>query len=574
MSLSDAINYALESDPRISALADRCRRDMADITAVHADSPEIRIGYEEGEQTEHGWSSGRAVGGSTSSQREYSFGSGQQVQEGTQTSMTDYGDIFDPDQTAIENSTSRDNSEFTGTQVSQSTSRETETSSEIDYSKQQDEGLSVELRLKPANPWALRAERKALRSAKSVAEAELLEEEQDLACDILEFATRIHYHRQMAVIQRAFAERAQSVHDKLFKAVSGGGLSQEDYADGCRVSSSALAGQHRLHSRLNEMELAFRELTGLDPHEVDFHELEAASITPYPISDQTDHDSDTVASLMQSHPSILIADSNLKRSKAEWDLARIANYPWATHLGVGYAWSEGQSYSTREFESASDESTRSSSSSQKSQTEWSESESTETETPSGDFTTQTEESIQTGTSESQSVGSEDQRSWSSGSETSGDSYDGTEWWVEVGIEIPIFEWLSGETRARRRVASAADESYDRIYTRTQHQILNALNAARRNKTELSKAKASLDRQLPELKKLAASAWQQGLTGELESLRIEESVVDMLILLLDCSMRESLARIDVVRASGTAPSLASPIPTVPTLPNGHLTATRP
>ena len=240
--------------------------------------------------------------------------------------------------------------------------------------------------------------------------------------------------------------------------------------------------------------------------------------------------------------------------EAEWRKARIANIPWASRLMAGYSWWDGTRDGYGSFERSGSENQTTTAQSNKDETDVSNTHGTESEVPSGDITTRDETAQQSTNTKTDSTETQRENSSSAGTETSNAENDGQEWWVEVGIEIPIFEWLSGETRIRRQAAKAARDSYERVQHRVYSGILSALQATRQTSDSLQQSRLRFHREYSNLMQFASTARRQGLPGEVKALRVNEEIIEMAILFLDCSLREALARLELVRSAGLSPSL--------------------
>lgn len=368
------------------------------------------------------------------------------------------------------------------------------------YVRQWEDSLSLELRITPPNPWQLQAERNAGRADRSIAQADLLAREQDLACDIVEASLKMLYFQRMLKLQTAFATRALRVRTEVQDALDRGNVTSSDYAEARRLSDNALTTQYRMEARLSEIERDLRLLTGIDPLRLELEALRRTPLLPFPMPEPAG-DEALAASLAAEHPTFIGSHWGVFRSEAESREASVARVPWIRHLASGYAWREGE------------------------RTGGSQSESRETGT-------------------TRSI------------EDSGDENDGHEWWVGVGVDLPVFEWLSSESRLRRMAVTYAREYSDRMASRVHGDIVTTLRTARRRQAELERTRQRFKRELPSLQRLATTAKNQGLAGAIEALRAQSAAVDMAAMLADVSLREALGRLDFLRASGLSPVIAS------------------
>lgn len=557
VSFQEAILHALRTDADINELAARCHRAAGDLAGLHPESPEIRVGYEESRDNRRGWFSRQQSGRSTSSGEQLSTSSGSQTTEREQTSLTEFGDPADPDQTSIENSTTRETSRSSERETSRSRSTSSETTTGTDFQRQDEDGISVELRIRPPNPWLLSAERQTGKAAQTIAEAELLAREQELACDIVESGLRLYYQKRMLRLQSAFASRAEDVHGKLRSAFESSGLSAGDYADGCRLTANTITSQHRMEADVADLERDLLELTGVSPSRLELEALSGAAIFPFSLPNGQVADNDLAASLTAAHALVLRSQWTYRQMEAEWKEARAANIPWVSHLAAGYAWWEGGRDGYGNSLSSGSENRFTSSHSVENETETSFTESTEIESPSNDVTAREETARQSSASRTDSTERERELSNSTSKDRSHNENDGEEWWVEVGVNVPLFEWFSGQSGVRIKAARAAREAFDRVKHRVHSDILTALHSTRNTRDILDKSRTRFSSELPSLTQLASGARDQGLSGEVDALRIEESATEMAIQILDCSLREAVARIELVRSAGLTPSLDIP-----------------
>lgn len=552
--LAWAVRHAVSSHPEVNALANRYHRASADAAGIQPDSPEVRVGYDRGRDTRHGWSEQHERGSRVRSSAETFYESAEQLSTARQFSRAEDGDPLNPAQRSVEDSQGRDSSRSAGTQQTQSQATETEATRAVDRQRQTEDGMSVELRLRPPNPWELRSARAAGRAAATAGEAELLTAERELGCDIVEAAVRLHYHERMARVQRAFAQRAATVRQELEAAFAAGTLAPGDYAPACRAAASARAGQQRLESKAAELRGALLRLTGLEADRLDLAPLARAPLCPFPLREVSPGAEALAASLAAAHPAVLAVRWSGQARQAEWREARAVQRPWFSHLAAGCAWWDGERQGDGTFESYGDESATASRRSAETGAESSRSRSIETEQPSGDVTRRAESGRRSSARQTDSTEYSQETSTRSGFESSRDENDGHEWWVEVGVEIPIFEWLSDETGARRRAAISARHAGERVEARVRQEILAAMAAARAGAGSLRQARRRAENQFARLKPLISAARLQAPAGDLEALRIEESMVEVTLLVLEEAMREALARLEGARAAGLSPAL--------------------
>ncbi|MDD4871581.1 MAG: hypothetical protein PHR77_13575 [Kiritimatiellae bacterium] len=557
VSIQDVIAHALRTDADINERAARCHRAAGDLAGIHPESPEIRVGYDRSRDDRRGRSSGQEWGSSTQTGVQRSTGSGTQTTERQQTAVTDYANPLDPNQTSIEDSTTQESSQSYERETFRSHSSFFKSSSAFDYQRQQEDGVSIALRIAPPNPWLLSAERQAGKAVQTIDEAELLVREQKLACDIVEASLRLHYQQSMLRLQTAYVARVSSVQENLRTAFEKGGLPADIYAEGCRLMSTALAKQHRMETSITDLERDLRLLTGVDPDRLALDALREASIVPLSVPKDQTNDVAWASLLTKSHAVVLSAQWNLHLMEAEWKKARIATIPWASRLMAGYAWWDGTRYGYGSFERSGFETQTTASQSTRDRTNMSNTHGTEVES-SGDVTTRDGTAQQSSVTRTDQNETQKENSSSAGSETSDAENDGKEWWVEIGVEIPVFEWLSGESRVRKQAAKSAREACERVQQRVYSSILSALHATRQTRDTLQQSNLRFHREYSNLNQYASIARLQGLPGEVKALRANEEIIEMAILFLDCSLREALAKIELVRAAGLSPFLGMPV----------------
>ncbi len=558
VSVKEAILHALRSDADINELAARCHRAAGDLIGLKPESPEIRLGYERSHDDRRGWALGEEVGNRIQTGEQRTSGSGTQTSiDRDLTSRTSPGALINPTQTTVEDSITRESSRSSEYETFRSESFSSRNSADLDFQRQKEDGISVALRVRPPNPWLLSAEKQAGKSVQTIAEAELLVREQQLACDIVEASLRLHYQQSMLRLQTSFVARVAPVHDRVRKAFEKGSLTSEDYADGCRLMSAALAKQHRLESEVADLESSLRQLAGVDPSRLDLAALRKAAIIPGSVPKNQADDNTWASSLLASHALVLRAQWTLHLMESEWKKSQAAGIPWASRLIAGYSWWDGTRYGYRTYERSGFETQTTTSQSTRNETEISNTQGTEYEAPSGDVTDHTGTGQQSSKARRESTETQQETSNNSGSESSNARDDGDEWWVEVGVEIPIFEWLSGESRVRKQAAKAAREAFERVQQRVYSYILSALNSTRRTSDALQQSLLRFQSEYASMNQFVSTAKRQGLLGEIRALRVNEELIEMALLSLDCSLREALARIELVRVAGLSPALDPP-----------------
>lgn len=554
LSLREALVYAVQTDARLNEMAVQTHRLAGAASAIRPASPEIRVTGEQGRGDRRFESSEMQSSLSSRTGSERLSQSAAQFSADRRLSQTDAGDPLEPDRSETEESRGADLSRASGSGSGQSHLSGTGSTTTTGHLDEDQEAMSIELRLRLPNPWELRSARGAARAAWTMSEAELSLRESWLACDVTEAAARLHFTRRAQELRRDLLRRLQAGQDRLQRAFLQGALQAADYADACRFFASAVADEQRVAARAIELEQEWRRLTGLEPGHVDFGGLERAPICPVAPAADPAEDHRWADRMTPAHPALLLAQWNLRRCEAERSEARARNIPWVSYLAGGYGWRESSGTGFESFQGSGVETRTESSSSTERELEISGSRSTEQETPTGDQTTNARGGTQYTTSQSFRTGTSREQSTTSGSETSRRDDDSAEWWVVVGVDVPIFEWMSREGRDRVRTLGAAREASERLAMRIHRDLLGALAFARQSRLAEAQARERLDRGTESLSHLPDSARLQNTKTELENLRIEATRVELAALRLDAALQELLSRTELVRAAGQIPAL--------------------
>lgn len=555
--LEEALLYALQTDMRLSEISIQARRLAGDAASIQPMSPEIRLSRDQGRSDRRDWSSSKQ---STQTQRtgsDRTTGNTTQFTEENRMSHVDSGDPFDPDRVQTDTSSGVEHARSTESGSSRSHSVGTQASTSNGHLREEEDGMSLELRLRLPNPWQLSSARSAARASQAMTETELVQRERWLACDIAAAAARLHFMRRMQSLRRDFQRSVVTGQERIHRAFLQGALTAADYADNCRFFASAVADEQRTSIRVIELEQDWRRLTGLDPDRVRLAELESAPIWPLDVPTNSAADAAWAAQVAQAHPAVLLSRSNLRRCASEWRETRARTMPWPAFLAAGYGWWDGEGDGLQTFERSGYETRTGTSSSTELEFEVSRSQNSEMESPTGDRTSTAERGRQTTVSSSSSTETGKEASTGSGSEKSRRNDDGTEWWVVLGIEVPIFEWFSSEGKRRALAVGTAQEMTERLLARIHHDILTTLEFARKSQLAAQQARERLTQSDDILKRIPVQSRTQGIASELAAMRVDASMLELSILQLDSALQDILTRNELARCAGLFPRFSTP-----------------
>lgn len=511
--LNTVIERALAADPDIQALEMQAGRRWADRKGASTlEAPEFRLGGSRSDERAWGWATETTKGSAQSTGTSFDQG----VARNFDASVTNYAMPVLQRQH--------------GTSRSETTSRKTSTAE--GSAEEESEGFSVGVRLTPPNPWALAADVAKAQAAHSVAAAQLARERHNVACDLVEFAIQHAAYTRMIRAQSAFAGRCSDVHQRAKKAFEAGSIASDDYADAHRQATGAHAEIRRLQSRQAGIERDFRKLAGMEPARADLSEAVAGRICSLALPDEAGDADAFVAALAAVRPDVTAAKWMGEECKHELDEARARRIPWFSQLSAGYAWWESSQFSAGTSSSREQQDSAGTSHSK-----------------DDDLDTS---NAMTDSSRSWGVERSSQSSTSSSTERSEEADEGEEWRVDIGITVPLFEWLSGEVQARRAAAAGIRQAYDRLQDKAAEDIRLAAAALQRARDTWAETQCHHEKQDRELRQLASAAWSQGLPGEITALRIEQGVAEMILALIEQETDTAMAELNLCRAAGLWP----------------------
>lgn len=290
VSLSQAVAYALASDPKLSALRAEVHREAGNAAeATTPRSPELRFGFGREDQDARGWTRETENGG------------------GDRTGFETYQQM-----------------QYSGT------------SHATDFSGQTEDSLRLGVRYFPPNPWLMAAAGGAARARRWMAQAHLVEEEHAVICDTVEAAVQIAYGERVLRVRDAFAAACRALYEEVRRASDEGQLPRTDAIDARLRLASAEAGRAREADRLASWRQKFRMATGFDPGHLSLHAVEAGAICPVALTHGTPQMTALARTLARQRPDVLAAHWNRLRYQREWSEARAAGYPWLNHIEGAY----------------------------------------------------------------------------------------------------------------------------------------------------------------------------------------------------------------------------------------------
>ena len=545
--LSQAVSYALATHPRIGAMRAQVFRASGNIAeAVTMRSPELNFGFGREDEDSSGWARETETGSSRRSGSESSSSS----EAGSERSASDswQGGIFDESSSGTRDSAT----ESQGSQSSRRNTRYTSSSYTVDVEDQNEDSYRLGLRYFPPNPWLLSAAGAAARAERWMAQAELVVEEHELICDTVEAALKIAYGERMLKVREAFAEDCLAIHEEVRRAMEEGSISRSDYLDARLRLTAADADREREAVQLASWRQRFRMLTGVEPGRVTFSEVEEGAICTLQPEDGTSRLEELARELAPQRPDVLAAHWNTLLYEGEWREARAANYPWFNSVEVSYTRWDSDDRRRRTVESSRTETSTTSQNSERQTVRY---ETEERTTTGGDYEAGASEgsSLQTASSRSR----ETEITSGFATETAYGSSDGDEWWVGFSVEIPIFEWMSGQRSERVKALEAARSGHAGILARAEREITLAGQALQKSWTDMRKVSKAFRNDRKEIEDLVKASEELGLPGRLEALRLQERGAELAILSLDRALSVALDELYFCRVSGLAPGQPMP-----------------
>ncbi len=542
--LTATILRALKTNPRIRMLESRVRRaEGAVAEAGTARSPEIRIGAgrdtgtsrmrsartESGSGTSTGWET-TGVTGTGSSQRD--------------STQTEFGWITE---TSHRDETTQFGS--TRSEASQSQSRSQSSTSTTGRDDGHEDGLSLGLRISPPNPWLLRATVGTARAERWLAHAELRKEELALVHDLTETAVELAHTERMRGTAREWVNTCRRLRDRVAAAAGAGDAPRSDAIDASLRLAGAESDERRLEARLASLRREFRRMSGVDPAGVSLAHLASGVHRIIPEMPEATTVDEWVELLVDQHPDVQMAGWNQARTRGEWLQARARRYPWLSQIVFTYDWWEQQEARSRRFEQESFQITDESTVYTEERTDSGTSFETRGPWETESSTTQGSET-RTGTSTSRELEHETSRG------TDATTSEGTreEWWIEARMEIPLFEWFSGEVDLRRDAKLGADQAASDIRESSRRETRSAFDTASESVMTSVAALAQATRETRDLERMAELSERQGLSGEMEALRIRERIAEARMRTVEQVMQSVLDELEFCRRAGLVPTV--------------------
>lgn len=542
MALSQAVAYALASSPKISALRAAVHRAAGNAAeATTPRSPEFRFGFAREDESARGWAHETETG----SNHRTGFQSDAWHEVDTETSTSERWQSGALEETAsrTRNATAdgwRDESSF-------GRSRYRDSNYTADVSGQSEDSLRLGLRYFPPNPWLMAAAGGAARAMRCMAQAELVEKEHDVICEMVEAAVQIAYGERALRLHEAFSTECRIFYDEIQKVAQGGQLGRMDLVDTRLRLASAEADRERAAGRLSSWKQKFRMIAGVDPDRVVMRTVEAGAICPISLAKGSGKEVAITRTLARQRPDVLAAHWNRLRYEQEWKEARASGYPWLNHIELAYTrwdiFDERERTVDKNWSERSATSQNSTGGEVRSETEQTETSNGEVETGSGQGSRS-----ETGSSSRE----QSDRGSGKSKEYSSASADADEWWVGMSVDIPIFEWLSRQSGERHKALVEAQRGYELGRARAEREIVMASDVLRESRADLEKMVASFDRDRNEIEQLAEVSASAGIEGRLEALRLKERSTELAIISLDKAMAVALDELQFCRVSGLAP----------------------
>lgn len=542
LGLGSVITYALGTSPRIHRFSARVGTAAGDLAkASTLESPEVRFGTGKSQRESRGWDAQTESGTSVRTGSEATTATEHGLEHG-QSERSVYGVFEETSQ-----STQISQSDSAGSKTSRQESQFEAASQSQDGGNRAENGFTLGLRFSPPNPWERRAAISAAEAGQLTAQAELIDEEYRLVFDILEAAIRLAYQQRLVTLSGALVLECENVRANIEAPASQGFIPRTDYVDICLRTAAAQANTENLAASTAGLEQEFRRLAGVGPERVDLAWIKANAIYRPTSTNGFSETRDEHLERAWKRPDVLAAYWHLRRCQSESKESRARRYPWLSHVAASYSrWSSTSGYD-RLFIKQRDESSWSSQFSTSQQETF---QNKERWTSLGEYETGSSTEIENEVG--RSAGTSSETGLSSGLAWGGEDSSGDEWWVEFGIEIPIFEWLSREETTRRQVALDAQRMFDATLARAREEIRLTSKALLSSRAEHVVALGRVPAEVKKLNELAAVSRTQGLTGELEALRIRERSIELTLRLMERGMGSALVELDFCRAAGIIP----------------------
>lgn len=547
--LSKAVIYALASNPKISALRAAVHRAGGNAAeAATPRSPEFRFGFAREDESSRGWAHETETGSNRRSGTEADI----RHETDSETMISERWQSGALEETATR--TRNMTADGWGDESSFRRSRYRDTAYTADIGGQSEDSLRLGIRYFPPNPWLMAAAGGAARAARCMAQAELVEKEHEVICEMIEAAIQIAYGQRVLRIHEAFATECRIFYEDIQKASEGGQLGRMDLVDVRLRLASAEADKERAADRLASWKQKFRMIGGIDPESVVLTPVEAGAICPLKLTAGSAESAAVVRTLARQRPDVLAAHWNRLRYEQEWKEARASGYPWLNHVELAYTRWDIFDQRQRTVDKSWNESGTSSQSSVSGETR---NETEQTQTSNGE----TETGVGQGSRSviSSSSGEEADKGSGRSKEYSAASADADEWWVGLSVDIPIFEWLSKQSGERHKGLVEAQRGYELGRARAEREILMAGDVLRQSRANFERLHASFEKDRNDIEELAEASARTGVDGRLDALRLKERSTELAILTLDKATGVALDELQLCRVSGLAPGQRVVVP---------------
>ncbi len=503
-SLEAAVWHALQGDPALLAMAAQADQAAGDRAAAGTwPSPELRFGLGRGREDGRGGF------------RQTETGSGSLQRQGNATQITER-----PFELPL-----RADREQRG----QRDTRFTSATEGTDVDWETDEGFSLGLRYAPPNPWSQKSAIAAAAAEWHFQRSRWEHERLERVCDVVALAIRLAYHERIQAQWERDLAASTALARRVRGAAVGGDVAAMARTDMRIVLSEAQDTVRRLRLRRAALQRDLQALTGIAGDRIDLSALRIGVIFP----DWTALATDDPLDAAEARADVRAAGWRVRRSEAEWRLARSKRIPWVSHTEVRYSWWDRSGEQTQDFTQERRQTGTGSSSSV--EREW------------RTFETRTRNEWEWETS----------RTISQGSERSQDRTEGDEWWFAVGMEIPLFEWLSAESRVRRKSAQDAWHTFSHVRARAAEDVHGFTATLQASHAALENERDTLATDWKELRALAAQIHPAGLEGSLQALKLRRRMTEMVAGYLEQAMGVALTELQLCRAAGRMPGAWTP-----------------
>jgi len=494
LALERVVGHSLGSSAEIASLwalaeiAGEERRGAGDIR-----DPQLRFGYSEmdssGVRSSWGTEISRSFESGTESRTD--TGSGFGLRSGTESSAESRLLPSDPERTSTSESTSRSasastsSSTATTTSSGRSTTRSSSTSLGYDSGWRETWGLG--LRLFPPNPWAFSGQRNRAAAAAYVAQADLRRAQVELAADVASLYSEIVYLGEDIRLLEELSELHKQGFEELRDLRKQGAATLGDEVQMYRRHLSWLSALRRTSQERDD---ARRTLAGLV--RIPYDQLEVTTNMPAlrPLEAPGSDTAPLHEAAMRNRSDLHAAYWRAIEAEAALRESRSTYIPWFSYIEGSYRERRGGSIESRSSEETSrtDQSTgsvrtRSGSSTQtQGGTESGVSETfVNGDIQSRDSSTTTRSSAETGVSADTTTRSDKsvERSTRTGSTTIEDDNDADEWYIGLGIDVPVFSWLRRGAAARAIEHRRAVEFLERLEQDVARQVRDAVASLRR-----------------------------------------------------------------------------------------------